>query len=185
MVESLVQGEVWAHPYHKQNSCAQRKSWPLYIPTRDTRHLLTTTPMENKETCKRCNNYKETCFCCHACGAHRKRMCSCEKDSRIELYYIETAINRFKDYFVKKHFSEDGERYENNWVGWDVGGLLDVSDMFFSLDAMLEYERHWYTTEQIIDHYYYSCDELAEWRSAINIKNWKSLVGNTDEHTRL
>ena len=30
-----------------------------------------------------------------------------EKQTRIELYYIETAINRFKDYWVKKHFSEE------------------------------------------------------------------------------
>lgn len=35
---------------------------------------------EEKEICKRCNNYDELCFCCSDCGTYRKSSCKCSKE---------------------------------------------------------------------------------------------------------
>lgn len=94
-----------------------------------------------------------------------------------ELQKLENAINEYADHRVYKYFWNDyiDERY---WIWEDVWWVLCIDDRSFNLDHMMDYERHWYTYGEMMEHYYYCIDCYYDKKSPINIKNYKHMKAN-------
>lgn len=84
----------------------------------------------------------------------------------------------FSKYFRTEQYSVD------DWIGEEIGGVLNVGDYFFSLSDMVQYLQYEYTRDQLFARYDMALEQAqqANGIAVPNIKNWLKLK-DYDENT--
>jgi len=83
----------------------------------------------------------------------------------------ERSINKITFYFADKYF----EDYDLDWIGGDIGGVLDINGYFFDFSDILDFLKYNYSKDQMFEYYDYALEEATAERSPINIKNYLEL----------
>ena len=81
----------------------------------------------------------------------------------------EEACIYIASFFCQKYFN-DAEYY---WVGNQIGGVLEVCDMYFSVEDMFDYVKYKYTFKQMCNHYEYALERHTKGEAVTNIKSYK------------
>lgn len=93
---------------------------------------------------------------------------------------FEKGVVNLTDCFIDKYFTGETDTF---WVANEIGGVLSVTDYFFSLDDIVQAIKLGPTRDQLLDWYYYHID-CAFTKEALpddeevlefNLKNWIQL----------
>ena len=81
----------------------------------------------------------------------------------------QALATRFKD----KYFGKDAEMW---WVADNIGGTLEISDHYFSLDDMLISLKQNVTITNMFGYYSFDLDNAMKGKTRINYKTWLQLI---------
>lgn len=103
----------------------------------------------------------------------------------INKYFGDCEISWIKNFdFVEDGFefqgsdgSEDGINLHGYWVGNDIGGILEISDYYFSFDRMKEALELNATEKQLFDYYDLELEEKID----INFKNYVKYFSGVND----
>lgn len=94
------------------------------------------------------------------------------KNQKDIINQCENVFEQTAKFFCKKYFNTD----DYYWIGREIGGTIEVCDMFFSFWDMLEYLRYGYTYTQMTGHYTHVLDSSYKGLTCANIKNFRYLI---------
>jgi len=100
------------------------------------------------------------------------------------------ATERVADAFVEKYFP-DNPRYEDDgtpnldiyWVGDDIGGVFDISDMFFGVDRMIEALDLNATFDQLYDYYHEAMEHGRDDPGKKEVREFVAMMEKTYERS--
>lgn len=89
---------------------------------------------------------------------------------QLEAYY--KAIEDLTRAFCKKYF---GNRYKydvNDWVGGQVGGIININDYWFSLKNIEEAIKFKASKRQVFDYYDYCLENFGKNKPRVTFEIW-------------
>lgn len=57
-----------------------------------------------------------------------------------EIAEFEQACDKIADFFCRKYFGKHYQTY--HWIAFEIGGVLEINEMFFDLNDMLDFMRN-------------------------------------------
>jgi len=115
-----------------------------------------------------------------------KSLKDCAIESPLEKW--KKATNELSQEFVNIVYNEDEldeDRIiinDDDWIGGDIGGVLNVGDDFYNLNSITEAIELKMTSSQVFNYHDYDMDCNYKKEVAMNQKNWlKWIDGNKDQ----
>ncbi len=83
-------------------------------------------------------------------------------------------------YFPTEQYSVD------DWIGGEIGGVLNVGDYYFGLNEMVQYLQYEYTRDQLLARYDIVLEQAQQTNGIVvpNIKNWLKLKDYDEDTVR-
>ena len=97
------------------------------------------------------------------------------------------ATNELSQEFVNIVYNEDELDEDriiinnDDWIGGDIGGVLNIGDGFYSLNSITEAIKLKMTSSQVFNYHDYSMDCTCKREVAMNQKNWLKWIDGKKE----
>lgn len=89
---------------------------------------------------------------------------------QLEAYY--KAIEDLTKAFAKKYFGDHYEYDSNDWVGGEIGGIIEINGFYFNMKNIEEAIKFKATKQQVFDYYDYCLEEFGKNKPKVKFEVW-------------